>query len=778
MLAMANIRGNKSQATGLLIFMWIATMCLSAGLVLYFDFSGSFDERAEQLNAPHLALVQQEAITTEEQFDWLEKNALEAERYPVIAGAGGYYSQNVESHGVLIFTNADERQSMNPPTLIGKSLPLDDESIYVPYIMKSLSGYELGDEYKLNLSGEGRVYTIAGFTEEVIFNAPMNLIYRFYVNDSEYGKLRDAFPEYQCVFFGIRLRDSGRVAAFASEYNKEFMQGGDAKDRVAVTGWTTDYEGAKANRSMIPMMLAMILTAFAIILLVVCLVNIRFVIVNNIEENMVNIGALKAVGYRNHQIVASILLQFGGVAAVGGVAGIVASSLLMPILSDVMETQSAMVWNPGFHTTIAAATMGFAELAVLLVSLHAARRIFRLHPLTALRGGMETHSFKKNGIPLDASHGPLPFLLAMKRLLRTKGQSVMILLIMASVTYASVTGVAIYYNIGVKTNEFVASIVGEVPDVVLGINDKDEADALVKRLRERGDVRKAIGYGNVDAVAEDEATTSLVVKDCDELEGFLLIGGRYPKHDNEMAASDVFMKLTGKKIGDEVSVGQGADKKDFFISGRIQSIVNNENGNVVLMTYDGFTSVYPEYKFNQIYVYLKSNVGTPDFIERIRSDEGALIVETIDMQDLVDANFGSMSGVFAIVATVILIITIVVVVLVLYLVIKTLILHRKREFGIQKAVGFTTFQIMNQIALGLAPVTLFGVVLGGVSGIALLGALIGLLVEGMGVARVNVTVPVGWTVATCIILWTLSYTVSMLVARRIRRISAYALVSE
>jgi putative ABC transport system permease protein len=57
MLTTANFRKNKSQTVSLLLFVVIAALILNTGLVIYLGVGGFFDERSEQLNAPHYATL-------------------------------------------------------------------------------------------------------------------------------------------------------------------------------------------------------------------------------------------------------------------------------------------------------------------------------------------------------------------------------------------------------------------------------------------------------------------------------------------------------------------------------------------------------------------------------------------------------------------------------------------------------------------------------------------------------------------------------------------------
>jgi len=135
-------------------------------------------------------------------------------------------------------------------------------------------------------------------------------------------------------------------------------------------------------------------------------------------------------------------------------------------------------------------------------------------------------------------------------------------------------------------------------------------------------------------------------------------------------------------------------------------------------------------------------------------------------------------GIFSAVAVGIVSVTVFVVTLTLYMVIKTVILRRRRELGIQKAVGFTTLQLMNQIALNMTPAIVSGVITGALIGYFGFNPMMMAFTAGMGVARLNLPIVLGQVIVVCSALIALAYIVSMLIAVRIRKISAYALVTE
>ncbi len=778
MLTGANLRKNKGQAISLLIFVLIATMFLDIGLVLIFNFENFFDQRAEELNAPHLSILQSNDVTTESQADWLSSHSevMAIERQSVISGYGDYYMNGAKASGVLLFASAEAEQSMNPVSLIGESLPLDENHIYIPYLMKAAGGYELGENYSIALAGKEINFIIAGFTEEITFGALMNTFYRFYVSEETYEKLYEEMADNQYTLFSIRTTDKSLGMQVHLDYTKEFFYVEDAGEVSPDFIYSLDYTSqVKQARTFIPMILAALIIAFGIIILAISLVVIRFSIHNNIEQSMVNIGALKAIGYKSSQIIAAMVMQFGSVTMIGSILGIVLAQQWLSPLSKILESQSALIWNPGFDLRVAALSICLVLFAVLLVAFLSAKRIFRLYPLSALRGGIETHSFKKNRVPLDRCRGGLSLLMGMKHLLQNKTQSFMVVLIVSLMTFASVFCISLYYNLGVDMDAFGSMVAGEVPEALLDINSTDTENVL-QNLHNRDDVRKAFEYQHITLMADDVMVTTIITKDFSQLEGNMLYAGRYPKYENEVAIGGKFAEVLGKNTGDMIVVKQGGQSKEFLITGMIQMM--NGVGLNMAITHEALLTIQEDYSFDKVYVYLHNDIDVIEFLEDVKSEEGDSIVGTTDMKELLDAQLGGYGSIFAAVALAILLVTVVIIVLVLYMVIKTMLLRKNREFGIQKALGFTTIQLMNQIALYYTPLILFGVVFGGLLGYVGFNPFFSAVTKSMGVIKTEFPLPLNWTILTCLMLTVIAYGVSLLMASRIRKISPYALVSE
>jgi len=770
MLTIANVRKNKSQSVSLFIFVLIAATLLNIGLVIFTGINSFFDERAEQVRAAHLTAIyfsQTDSVAQGLRYMEDYPGVTETEMLEVVGGYGDYYMNGIKSSCFLMLSPDSGEQKLDAPSLVGDHLPLTGGAIYVPYFIMLSGGYDIGDDFRVFLSGAELNFTVAGGTEEIMFGSQTNPVYRFYISDERFEEIAGALPENGIILLSARLENSVDDVFFQADYNREVSTEG--------LSFAYGYSDAKQSRTVIPVIASIVITAFAIILLAVSLIVIRFRIVNSIEENMTNIGAQKAIGYRSVQIITSIVTQFAGIAIIGGIAGILLSQMLIPVIAKALEPMTALVWNPGFVVGTALIALLSVLLTISIISFLSARRISKLHPLIALRGGLATHSFKRNPLPLEKSRAPLGLVFAIKQLLQKKKQAAAICVIVAAVTMSTVAGIAVNYNMGDGREGFARALFGEMPDANFMLKDNVDGEAFKERLLARPEVRKSFGYEtSVTLLVDGINIQASVVEDCSLLESNMIIDGRYPRHNNEIAIGPSTSRVAEKGIGDTVMVKTGESEKEYIVTGIVQFFQNG--GFIGMITGGGISEIRPDYRFAGYNVYLWDGASVKTLIESVQTAEGNVFDSVIDMQDNLESLMNSMSGIFTAVAAGILAVTIFVVILVLYMVIKTTILHRKRELGIQKAVGFTTFQLMNQIALNMTPVILAGVVAGAFAGYFGLNPMMVAIMGGMGIVRVNLPVPLDQTIIVCIALVAISYLVSMLIARRIRKISAYALV--
>ena len=104
-------------------------------------------------------------------------------------------------------------------------------------------------------------------------------------------------------------------------------------------------------------------------------------------------------------------------------------------------------------------------------------------------------------------------------------------------------------------------------------------------------------------------------------------------------------------------------------------------------------------------------------MKKVQKQYGNDIEDTLDIDENIESQTSIYTTAIFAVMVIALAINVLVVGMILYLVGTTMITKRKKEFGVMKAIGYSTIQLMNQISISYLPVIITGVVIGGVLGL-------------------------------------------------------------
>lgn len=768
-LALANIKKGRGAAISLFILIFVAALLLNVGMTVISKMNTFYDDKVEELHDAHVSIIMNSSEYKQHYGDFLRNYSgvreTETKQIILMNTAKFRYGDSDLSLGAAIL-NADASRKFSPMKLIEKLDSINNQDMYVPYSFKTSGGYQLGDNFTINYQDKDYSYRIAGFFEATMMGTNNTGMMKFLLPDAAYHQLSDKLGKTaDGILMSASLTDSTQSAELLNDYNKQFSN----------PHWGADIAMMKSVNTMTVNIVAMILVAFAAVIVLVSLIVIKFRVTNSIDDGMVNIGVLKAVGYTSWQIIASMVLQFMLIALSAGVIGVLISYIVMPVFGGIISSLAGLLWSQSFDIAINLVSILVVVVLVLMVALLSSSRIRKLHPVAALRGGIMTHSFKKNLFPLEKAKGGLHFVLACKTMITNNKQNIMIAIIIAAITFASIFSIVLYYNVAVNKTAFIHLVGSETSNVVIQSNHDVDSDKLLADIEQIDGVSKIALLDVITATIDGQSSYMNISDDYSKLNNNAVYKGRYPQYDNEIAISGAMAKLFHKNIGDTVKVEMDDVSRLFLITGLDQSL--NYMGKITSLTLPGVQQLIPDYKGTIIHVYLK-DVDNADFIRDFKAKYGNLIKDITDVDEMLASQSSVYISAVLSVMVIILTITVLVVALILYLVIKTMILKRKREFGILKATGFTTLQLMTQIALSFVPVVIAGVLIGGVLGSLCTNPVLTLLLSGAGIYNVQFIVNIPLVIVLCIGLIVIACLVSMLVSRRIKGITAYSLITE
>lgn len=776
MLSLANIRKTKSHTGSLFLLFGITTLLLSLGLLVLLNFSSYFDKLAKELNTTNTYYLMTEHLYSNEVESYFEssENILEWEKEETLylEAEMPYNTNSRESFSVLL-KDADAVRNLSRWKFVGEHLPAEGEmSIYLPVMYQLVGGYELNDTISMKLADRTLEFTVKGFTEDVLFSSTDTVMMGCYLPHAAYERLWEELESGRFVLVFANQTQVGKdTESEIREINHGEAIGGDAANLF----YGLLLDDIKLSRTMMANIISAMTVAFAAIITGVCLIVVRFRIGNSIEEDMTKIGSLKAVGYTSRQIVCSIVLQFSIIAIAGSILGIGLSYASVPALSHVFSIQSGLIWTQSFDGGISFAALAAIALVVAGTALLSARSIYRLSPIISLRGGITTHSFRRNPLPLEKSRGNLPLRLSLKSILQNGRQSLMVALILMVIAFTGSFAVLMFYNTVIDTSTFAETPGFELSDVVAYISPAEDPDQFLQELQTKEEVRKAQYLDSTVLGVEQSEDYVSVMVDYSAKETNNVYEGRYPIHANEVTVPGSMARQLDKKIGDVIRLSYGDASEEYLITGLTQGASINVR---LFITLEGVCRLRPDFRQQGLQIYLREDVDTGQFIEKIQDEYGTRLLTVVNEEKEIEQGMGAYVSIVAMVGIAVMAASVLVVVLVLYFVINSTVIRRRRELGIQKAIGFTTWQLMRQMSVSFMIPIGFGVVAGCLQGAFLTNAIMSLAQRSMGVMKANYIVDPLWIIGCGILILLLSYGTSMLITWRIRKISAYALVTE
>ena len=768
LLAKANIRKSKGQMIILVVLFLIAAMLMNVGFALLFNFSNYFEEMADDLNTSDALVLISQNLWTAETEQLLYESSTEFEKLDVLFIFGeipmGENGNMVLSQ--FIFSDVNEERNLSQWKLVSDSMPLDADSAYIPYGLY-IHGHELGDDFVIETSNGLVNFTIHGHTESILIDG-VNTAANIFLPTDQFQQLFDDFPDYHGYLIFANGVDNIRGLLFELEELSGFPAGLDASE--AIGGITI--EDITMFRTMMANMTAMIMVVFTLIIAFVSLFVVRFRIQNSLEEDMPKIGSLQAIGYTSKQIKHSVILQYVLIILFASIIAIVPTIFLLPMIGEVLATQSGIFWRPGITPEFYALTTVILVFLVWIGTTISARGIKKVTPVSALRGEITVgKKAKLNRMPLSKSRLSLIPSLASKSVFQGLRQSTMMFLILLAVSFVAMISLTIFYNATIDLTAFEVIPGGERANSAIAFRPDEDLYAMREEIIALPDVRDAQFHDFTQTIISGEFSLISVMDDFDRRVTQNIHRGSFPSADNEIALSGLAADRFNVDVGDEVTLG--ADEIPFIVSGIFSGM--GEDAKVII---DGMRRAHPEFTQGSLNIYLHPEVDAATFTENLGEQFGDQSFLVIDVDAQFEEGAGTFASILSLVGIAILGIAIFVILLILYLVIGATIVRRHRDLGIQKAIGYTTGNLMYQISLAFSLPIISGAVIGVLLGILYARPLLNVAMRPMGVLAANLLVNNAWLIIAGVIIIVLAIGLSLLVTWRIRKISAYKLVTE
>lgn len=765
-----NLKKERSSFLSFGVIILITALILNCAAVLMRQVDSAYDQKSEMLNAAALnAIVPKaqsssalaQAIAETYKVEKTESHDAILTEATVLDFNGADFSMNT------VFYSLDDKRTLNDFELVSESEHEVNDPIYIPLYVASFGGFGLDDEIVYVMDGKPHRFTVAGIIEEMQYGNYGSGLLCAYLPKEEYAELADSYGSKAVVEYSMSVKNGANL----DEAKEDVSQA--LENKGVMTLSILDSKSVKGTRTMVCDLLILILTAFALIILVVSVFLSNFKVKNSIESEITNMSVLKALGYTSRQIVAGITLPYGLVALLFALLGVGLSYLLLPVLCSVLTVQSGFSFDIRFDLLSCICVACVLAGVVTFFTFLSAGKIKKTQPIDGLRGNTGSKSAKKNHLPLEETAGNTKLLLVCKQMIASKKQNIMLFFVSFVLTVLVAFSSTLFYNVAVKPENFMSALSDEAADVVM-VPQGDSLSGLEAVLDTDHRVENTLRYMSGNVKIKDKAVTAFACEDFSKVKNDVCYMGSNPQKADEIALGSAFEESF--HIGDTVAVSINDTTKSFRVTGFVQSI--NLQGELCELSLAGYQSFFTEEQTPSLYVYLADFTDAEKITREYKAQYPDLVSDTVNTYKLQSEAQDMYMGITLQLVAAIFAVTILIVLFILYIVIKSLLVRRKQELGIYKAMGYTSSQLILQTAGSCLPASILATLLSSILALCYMPCIYNMVFKTMGVMKNHIEVSFGFLMLFAAAQILVNMIISVMICMPIRKISVYSLIKE
>lgn len=179
-----------------------------------------------------------------------------------------------------------------------------------------------------------------------------------------------------------------------------------------------------------------------------------------------------------------------------------------------------------------------------------------------------------------------------------------------------------------------------------------------------------------------------------------------------------------------------------------------------------------------MYVYLDNEQESEEFISKIEEKYQNDIISTMNYAESMESATTMYISLVSIICIVIIIITLLLIYLILYIVISSIIMKRKQELGIFKAIGYENKALVKQLVGGFLPSTIIGSILGLIVSKIFMSNIYSKIFISVGAYKVSFEYPFIIFVCLALLLIIATILLAVVLSKKIKKISVYSLIKD
>jgi len=622
--------------------------------------------------------------------------------------------------------------------LNNEKLDMKEGEVAVPIYFMQEYDLKIGDTISLKSKGYLKEFVISDYARDYEMNSSLTSSKRFVINQASYDEmLKNQVGELEYLI-EFKLSENGDSQAVLTAY----MEAGLPTNGPTIGGKIFLIFNAMSDAAV-----AMVIIFISILLIIIASFCIRLTFIATIDEDLREIGVMKAMGISKNDIKKVYLIKYRVMAVVAGIIGYLLSFVVVNLFNGNMRLYISSDLSGNLKYVLSLIAPLLVYFMIVIYCKKVLKRIDKISAVEALKADiMECGKNRKYSFPLLNNKFFSTNIYMGLRDVWKRFKLYRLLIIIFVVSTVIVIVPLNMYNTMNSPDFSTYMGIGKC-DMRIDFRKTDTISQDFKKLQEGlksdSDIEKHAGYITCSyQVKNDKGTWDYINIETGDFNLFPLnyLKGRAPAGEGEISISYANASLDGlnKKVGDKVVVKAAGAEKTMKVCGIYQDITNGGK------TAKADTSL--GLNKDAVLWYIVNMDVAKGVDVRQKMDYYQKKYDSAQVNDINEYTRQTLGNIIDQMSTIVIVgiaIAVIIVILITTLFIKMLLSKDMSQIAIMRSVGLTSKNIKHQYMAGTLMVLVLGIILGVLASEYLGEFLVSMGMAKMGAARMQFVV-VAW----------------------------------
>lgn len=624
--------------------------------------------------------------------------------------------------------------------LNNKKLDVKKGEVAVPIYFMEEYHLKIGDTITVKSGGYQKEFIISDYARDYEMNSSLTSSKRFVINQADYDEMLKKQVGKLEYLIEFKLNKNGDSQAVQTAY----IEAGLPANGPTVVGKIFLLFNAMSDATV-----AMVIILISILLIIIATLSIRLTFLATIDEDLREIGVMKAMGISKKDINKVYLNKYRVMSVVAGIIGYLLSFVLVNLFNGNMRLYISSDLSGNLKYVLSLIAPLFVYFMIVMYCKKVLKRIDKISAVEALRSDiMERGKNRKYSFPLlKNKFFSTNIYMGLRDVWKRFKLYRLLIFIFVVCTFIVILPLNMYNTM--NSPEFSTYMGIGKSDMRIDLRRTDTITEDFKKLQEGlkndSDIKKYAAYITCSyQVKNAKGSWDYINIETGDFDLFPLnyLEGRAPKGEGEISLSYANASRDGlnKKVGDEVVVKVAGKEKTMKVCGIYQDITNGGK------TAKADTSLgLNEDAVLWYIVYVDVDPGV-DIRKKI--DYYHNTYDSAQVNDIKEYTQQTLGNILDQMSTIVIggiAIAVIIVVLITALFLKMLLSKDMSQIAIMQSVGLTSKNVKHQYMAGTLMVLILGIILGVLASDYLGELLVSMAMSSMGAARIQF-VHVAWQI--------------------------------